>query len=153
VDVCVDRALRPLPGAWIQPHPTEGCDERAWQLRGEAGREELVQTRQRFAEWKNLCRWIRDNTSKEAKFITPRNQQTFKWYAERAEVVTWKDIPQDASGLVEWRRVLSEVFPPEGFGSDVGTPMPATGHRQSMERVPRNRHASVTHWSARVPSG
>src|SRR6185295_16878399 len=119
VDVCVDRALRPLPGAWIQPHPTEGCDERAWQLRGEAGREELVQTRQRFAEWKNLCRWIRANTPKEAKFITPRNQQTFKWYAERAEVVTWKDIPQDAAGLVEWRKVLSEIFPPEGFGSDV----------------------------------
>ena len=38
--------------------------------------------------------------------------------AERAEVVTWKDIPQDAAGLAEWRKILSEVFPPEGYGSD-----------------------------------
>jgi hypothetical protein len=33
--------------------------------------------------------------------------------------VTWKDIPQDAAGLVKWRKILSEVFPPEGFGSDL----------------------------------
>jgi hypothetical protein len=119
VEICVDRSLRPLPGAWIQPHPTPDCQLRAWQLPGEEGREQLAESRQQFAEWKNLCRWIRHNTAKEAKFITPRNQQTFKWYAERAEVVTWKDIPQDATGLVEWRKTLSEVFPPEGFSSDL----------------------------------
>src|SRR5204862_3510161 len=82
------------------------------------GREKLAEYRRRFTEWKNLCRWIRAKTPPDAKFITPRNQQTFKWYAERAEVVTWKDIPQDAAGLVEWRQTLSEVFPPEGLGSD-----------------------------------
>ena len=80
--------------------------------------EQLAQSRQRLAEWKNVGRWIRENTPAKAKFITPRNQQTFKWYAQRAEVVTWKDIPQDATGLVEWRKILSEVFPPEGYGSD-----------------------------------
>ena len=118
VDICIDQSLRPLPGAWIQPYPTPDCGLRAWQLRGEEGREQLAEARRRFDEWKNLCRWICGNTPKDAKFITPRNQQTFKWYAQRAEVVTWKDIPQDASGLVEWRKTLSEVFPPEGFGSD-----------------------------------
>ncbi len=118
VEICVDRSMRPLPGAWIQPHPTPDGRWRAWQLRGEEGREQLAESRRRFAEWKNLCRWIRDNTPEQAKFITPRNQQTFKWYAQRAEVVTWKDIPQDAAGLVEWRKTLSEVFPPEGLGSD-----------------------------------
>jgi hypothetical protein len=118
-EICMDRSWRPLPGAWIQPHPTPDSRSRAWELRGEEGQEQLAESRRRFAEWKNLCRWIRDNTPPKAKFITPRHQQTFKWYAERAEVVTWKDIPQDAAGLVEWRRRLDEIFSPEGYGSDL----------------------------------
>ncbi len=117
-EICVDRSLRPLPGGWTQPYPTPDCGWRAWQLRGEEGTIQLAKSRQRFEEWKNLCRWIKANTPENSKFITPRNQQTFKWYAERAEVVTWKDIPQNAAGLVKWREVLSEVFPPDGYGSD-----------------------------------
>jgi hypothetical protein len=117
-EICVDHSLRPLPGAWIQPHPTREDRWRAWQLLGKEGGDKLAESRQRLAEWKNLCRWIKANTPADAKFITPRNQQTFKWYAQRAEVVTWKDIPQDAHGLVEWRQILSEVFPPEGYGDD-----------------------------------
>jgi hypothetical protein len=44
-------------------------------------------------------------------FLTPREQQTFKWYAGRAEVVNWKDVPQDAPGLVEWKRRMTDVYP------------------------------------------
>ncbi|MBC7853915.1 MAG: hypothetical protein IAF94_10795 [Pirellulaceae bacterium] len=137
VEICVDRSLRPLPGAWIQPHPTPDGRWRAWQLRGEEGHQQLAESRRRFAEWKNLCRWICDNTPAKAKFITPRNQQTFKWYAERAEVVTWKDIPQDAAGLVEWRKTLSEVFPPEGFGSD-----PAVNSDAEIQAIAKKHGAS-----------
>ena len=43
--------------------------------------------------------------------MTPRHQQTFKWYAGRAEVVNWKDVPQDAANLREWYRRFREVFP------------------------------------------
>lgn len=118
VELCVEHSLRPLPGAWIQPHPTPDCRWRAWELRGDEGKEQLAESQRRFVEWKNLCRWIERNTPKNAKFITPRHQQTFKWYAGRAEVVTWKDIPQDAAGLVEWRKILNEVFPPDGYGND-----------------------------------
>ncbi len=45
-----------------------------------------------------------ENTPTDAVFLTPRLAQTFRWYAERAEVVNRKDIPQDAPGIVEWWR-------------------------------------------------
>ncbi|MBM3999053.1 MAG: hypothetical protein FJ297_05830 [Planctomycetes bacterium] len=60
--------------------------------------------------WRSACRWIRENTPSDALFLTPRDQQTFKWYAERAEVVTWKDVPQDAPHVIEWRRRWKEIF-------------------------------------------
>jgi len=60
--------------------------------------------------WRNVCSWIKANTPDDALFITPRPFATFKWYAERAEVGTWKDVPQDAASLVEWRRRLQELY-------------------------------------------
>lgn len=63
-----------------------------------------------LADWRDVCAWIKDNTPHDALFLTPRPFATFKWYAERAEVGTWKDVPQDAKSLVEWRRRLDELY-------------------------------------------
>lgn len=63
-----------------------------------------------LAGWRAACDWIRENTPREALFWTPRTAQTFKWYAERRELATWKDVPQDAAGLVEWRRRLAAAY-------------------------------------------
>jgi hypothetical protein len=68
------------------------------------------------AAWREVCAWIRENTPAGAKFLTPRQNQTFKWHAERAEVVTWKDVPQDAEAIVKWRRRLDEVYDKPEFG-------------------------------------
>ncbi|QDU76546.1 hypothetical protein Pan97_35980 [Bremerella volcania] len=54
-------------------------------------------------DWEKTCYWIRDNTPEDAVFLTPRLQSTFKWYAQRAEVVTTKDVPQDDLNLLQWR--------------------------------------------------
>ncbi|MEW4561266.1 DUF6798 domain-containing protein [Bremerella sp. JC770] len=54
--------------------------------------------------WEETCYWVRDNTPEDAVFLTPRLQSTFKWYAQRAEVVTTKDVPQDDLNLLEWRQ-------------------------------------------------
>jgi hypothetical protein len=62
-------------------------------------------------DWLTTCEWIRANTPSDAAFFTPTGQQTFKWFAERAEVCAWKDIPQDAQSMVEWRRRLTDVHP------------------------------------------
>ncbi len=63
--------------------------------------------------WIAACHWIRDNTETDAVFLTPRHQQTFKWYADRAEVVNYKDVPQDVPHLKEWQTRFDRVFPPE----------------------------------------
>jgi hypothetical protein len=73
---------------------------------------EDVQLRRHMHEdWLAVCEWIRESTPPDAVFFTPRFQQTFKWYAQRSEVVTFKDVPQDARSLVEWQRRMQQVYP------------------------------------------
>jgi len=59
-------------------------------------------TYETYKNWLKVCQWIRENTRANAVFITPIRQQTFKWNAERAEVVCWKDAPQDVQSFNEW---------------------------------------------------
>jgi hypothetical protein len=93
-DVCYRRNQRRLPGAILQPRPAPASQVGAW-----------------TADWQAASEWIRANTPPQAKFITPRAQQTFKWYAERAEVANWKDVPQDAQAIVAWKAALDELYP------------------------------------------
>jgi hypothetical protein len=62
-----------------------------------------------LSDWRDACHWIQQHTPTDALFLTPPDHQTFKWYAHRAEVVTWKDVPQDAISLVEWSNRLKSV--------------------------------------------
>ena len=62
-----------------------------------------------LAAWREACAWIAEETPPDAVFLTPRLAQTFRWYAGRAEVVSYKDIPQDAAGIVEWWRRLYRI--------------------------------------------
>ncbi len=57
---------------------------------------------QRYIDWLAVCSWIRENTPPDSLWLTPKYQQTFKWYAERAEVYCWKDVPQDNASVIEW---------------------------------------------------
>lgn len=63
-----------------------------------------ARTREKYEDWLYVCGWIEKNTPADSVFVTPRFQQTFKWYAGRAEVCAWKDIPQDPASLVRWWR-------------------------------------------------
>ena len=70
-----------------------------------------------YVPWRRICDWIAHSGQipEDARFITPRNNQTFKWYARRAEVATWKDIPQDAASITAWWDRLQEIY---GTGSE-----------------------------------
>ena len=70
-----------------------------------------------YDDWRDVCRWAGANTDSQARFLTPRMAMTFRWNADRGEVVTWKDIPQNADGIVEWWRRLGEIW---GVGSPAG---------------------------------
>jgi hypothetical protein len=71
----------------------------------------IPEQQQAYRDWLAVCRWVREATPPDEIFLTPRHQQTFKWYAERAEVVNWKDVPQDAVSLREWQRRFAEIYP------------------------------------------
>ncbi len=70
-----------------------------------------VQT-DRVVDWIAVCTWIRDNTPADSLWLTPKYQQTFKWYAGRAEIVNWKDVPQDNKSVIEWFRRIRRCEPP-----------------------------------------
>ena len=61
--------------------------------------------------WEDACRWIAESgeVPLEARFLTPLMGQTFKWYAQRSEAVSWKDIPQDAESIVDWWKCALDI--------------------------------------------
>jgi hypothetical protein len=86
-----------------------------------------------FASWRSACEWIRNHAPTDAVCVIPRDAYSFKWFAERADVVNWKDIPQNAAGLVEWRRRMNDLYT---VGVDdagrpilLGSPEKWTAHR------------------------
>lgn len=105
-DVFLRRMDDPKPAAIIQAQPTDTSKAQADRC---------------YQDWLNMCEWVSTHTSGDELFLTPRNQQTFKWYAQRAEVVAWKDIPQDATGVLEWKRRIDEVFPSNIGGFDLAS--------------------------------
>jgi hypothetical protein len=58
------------------------------------------------AQWRDVCQWMKTHAPPDALVHTPHFSGTFKWFAERAEYVNFKDCPQDARGIIEWNRRL-----------------------------------------------
>ncbi|TWT36254.1 hypothetical protein KOR34_11580 [Posidoniimonas corsicana] len=63
-----------------------------------------------FGSWLAACEWARDNSPEGSKFLVPLHSSSFKWRTGRAEVVTYKDVPQDAPHLVEWRQSVEDIY-------------------------------------------
>ena len=57
-----------------------------------------------YPAWREACDWVARSGEipPNARFLTPRHSQTFKWYTGRSEVATWKDVPQDSPSIIEW---------------------------------------------------
>lgn len=83
VDVCSTRNANPVPPADRKMHD--------------------------YAAWVDACDWIAANTPEESLFLTPRAATSFKWRTGRPEVVTRKDIPQDAASMVQWFQRLCDI--------------------------------------------
>jgi hypothetical protein len=105
-----------------QRHPWFAVGLSAALLAAGAHLGEQVWTRQTYlwprADWgvadlddyRQVCRWAAEETPPDALFLVPRLSQSFRWHAGRAEVVTRKDLPQDAPGIVEWWRRLTHIY-------------------------------------------
>lgn len=82
--------------------------------------ENQKRTLETYQNWRKACEWVRTNTPRDSRFLTPAKQQTFKWYAERAEIVSWKDVPQDPAGVIGWYGEIQrfhrvQLFYPSGI--------------------------------------
>ncbi len=71
--------------------------------------------------WLDVCRWAREATSEDAVFLVPRGCDSFKWEARRAEVGSWKEIPQDANSIVRWFRDMERLYATPGTKRDSAT--------------------------------
>jgi hypothetical protein len=62
-----------------------------------------------YDDWLKASTWIKEHTKPSDSFLTPRMAGTLRWYADRGEVVSWKDIPQDAAGIVDWWKRIFDI--------------------------------------------
>ena len=65
----------------------------------------------RYVDWRLACSWVAESgrVPPDARFLTPAMNQTFKWYTGRAEVVNWKEVPQDARSIVRWWQRMHDI--------------------------------------------
>lgn len=71
------------------------------------------------SDWRDVCYWVREHTPQDAVFLVDRHAQSFKWYAHRGDVANWKDIPQDAEGIVQWYARCQQLYAPDRMGRTV----------------------------------
>jgi len=62
-----------------------------------------------LGDWRRVADWANQETPPGTVFLVPRLSQTFRWYSGRGEVVTRKDLPQDAASIVEWWQRLNDL--------------------------------------------
>jgi hypothetical protein len=107
--------LRPYRASWslgivagiASLHLAGYAIDRLYPTRPRADKENKIDD---YVAWRHLTNWVARHTPDDALFLTPRSQQTFNWYTGRSEVVTWKNIPQNASGIVEWWGRLNDIY-------------------------------------------
>jgi hypothetical protein len=62
------------------------------------------------AGYRELASWARENTPKDAIFLVPPDEESFRVHARRAIVVNFKGVPQLSAELPEWRDRLQGVL-------------------------------------------
>lgn len=82
----------------------------------EPARTEMGMSASEQRDWTAVCDWVGEQTPADALFAVPGRKLTFKWRSGRSELVSWKEIPQDAAGVLEWQRRLECL---RQLGSDV----------------------------------
>ena len=108
-----------------------------WPLPGRTGLAPRADSHVVAAEWREACDWVRDHVPAGARFLTPRGAATFTWRTGRAEVVSWKNSPQDARSLIEWRRRFVDCFSRDGSLTLVERSTAAFGAERLVEVAAR----------------
>ena len=91
-----------------------GMQSRHWPLPGRPAVTARADLKVDAAAWVDACTWIRDHVPPGSRFLTPRGAASFTWRTGLPEVVAWKNSPQDAASLLEWRRRIVACFSHDG---------------------------------------
>lgn len=89
------------------------------------------------AAWADVCDWVREHCPEDACFLTPLRATSFTWRTGRREVVSWKNSPQDAASLVEWRRRIVDCFSRTGSLAEMERSTAALGPDRVGEMAAR----------------
>jgi hypothetical protein len=81
--------------------------------RHQSGKPPAARKLKHFPSYLQACAWAQQQTPTDALFLVPQRAYTFKWYAGRSDLVTWKDIPQNAPDVVAWYQRFLDIYPPD----------------------------------------
>lgn len=76
------------------------------------------------SDYRSLGVWARDNTPKDAVFLVPPDEESFRLHARRAIVVNFKGVPQLSGELPQWRDRLLAVLDFKAAGDLLALPRP-----------------------------
>jgi hypothetical protein len=62
------------------------------------------------AGYLEMCRWAAEHSPRDAVFVVPPDEQSFRLHGRRAIVVNFKNVPQLSGELGEWRDRLQNVL-------------------------------------------
>jgi len=63
----------------------------------------------KMQDWKTACRWIRTHSKPSDLMYVADTGWAAKWFAQRPEYVSFKDMPQDAASIIEWNHRLWNI--------------------------------------------
>ncbi|MEX0936455.1 MAG: DUF6798 domain-containing protein [Pirellulales bacterium] len=63
-----------------------------------------------YAAWLDVTDWVAEHIPPGSRFVTPRMAHTFTWRTGLPQVVSNKDIPQDAPSIVEWQERIDTIY-------------------------------------------
>lgn len=89
------------------------------------------------AAWTDICGWVKEHVPPGTCALTPRGAASFTWRTGLPEVVGWKNSPQDAASLVEWRRRITDCFSVDGTIRDMERSTAALGEARMREVAER----------------
>ena len=91
-----------------------GLQLRHWPLPGRTGLRPRADSKVDAGAWADICAWVKEHVPPGSRFLTPRGAASFTWRTGLPEVVAWKNSPQDAVSLLEWRRRILDCFSADG---------------------------------------